>query len=277
MDKYIKYRVNFYLGTLTTTNLDDLVTMNISQLKESSREIPLKKLLEKNNLTNRRFCALLEDNEKIRSPACLVKNRINNDSVILRCINIKRHWYHYYHKPLDIPFNKKKDNVFWRGTTTGQPDRPGNRFKLVKRWFHHPIMNIGFSSICQNKDEYKDYIKDNANIEDFLKYKYILSVEGNDKDSGIQWKLNSNSLVMMAKPRVTSWLMETTLIPNYHYILLKDDFSDLVEKVLMCNANPKKCKEIIKNANHFMKQFSSEYTEQFIENEVIKEYFKRVI
>ena len=32
---------------------------------------------------------------------------------------------------------------------------------------------------------------------EFLKYKYILSVEGNDKDSGINWNLNSNSVVLM--------------------------------------------------------------------------------
>ena len=34
----------------------------------------------------------------------------------------------------------------------------------------------------------------------------------------------------MPRPTITSWLMETTLIPNFHYILLKDDFSDLHSK-----------------------------------------------
>jgi len=110
-----------------------------------------------------------------------------------------------------------------------------------------------------------------------LNYKYLLSVEGNDKDSGLQWKLNSNSLVMMARPICTSWLMESTLIPDYHYILLKDDFSDLVEKIIWCNAHPNECKEIINHANQFMMQFANEKIEQFIENEVIKEYFKRVV
>ena len=32
-------------------------------------------------------------------------------------------------------------------------------------------------------------------LEELLAYKYILSVEGNDKDSGINWKLDSKSLV----------------------------------------------------------------------------------
>jgi len=48
-------------------------------------------------------------------------------------------------------------------------------------------------------------------IEEMLNYKYILSVEENDKDGGIQWKLNSNSLLLMSKSRVISWLTETKL------------------------------------------------------------------
>ena len=59
--------------------------------------------------------------------------------------------------------------------------------------------------------------------------------------------------------------METTLIPNYHYVLLKDDFSDLEEKLLWCETNQSKCKEIIKNANTFMEQ---------LEIDVINRYFK---
>ena len=112
-------------------------------------------------------------------------------------------------------------------------------------------------------------------VEEMLKYKFIISVEGNDKDSGLNWKLNSNSLVLMPKPTISSWLMESELIPNYHYILLKDDFSDLRSKYWWCRKNTEKCKEIIKNANNFMKRFSNNEKEEEIEKKVINEYFKR--
>jgi len=271
-------RVKFYLGNLSFEKIKETDHIH-SQFptNEDNYIKPVHDLMKRNNLSNRHYILYIGDNSKNQSPACLVKNRINNHSVILRCINFDRHWYHYYHKPKDIPFSKKKNTVFWRGNTTGEPWRPGNRFTLVKKWFRHPQMNIGFSEICQDKDGYKPYLKGGAKIEDFLKYKYVLSVEGNDKDSGIQWKLNSNSLVMMARPRCTSWLMETTLIPNYHYVLLKDDFSDLEEKVFLCNQHPKECKQIIRNANLYMKQFSDEKLEQQIEDAVIQEYFKRVV
>ena len=34
----------------------------------------------------------------------------------------------------------------------------------------------------------------------------------------------------MHKPKITSWFMEDKLISNYHYIEIKDDFSDLIDK-----------------------------------------------
>jgi hypothetical protein len=67
--------------------------------------------------------------------------------------------------------------------------------------------------------------------------------------------------------------METTLIPNYHYVLVKDDFSDLEKKLNWCNKNQNKCKEIIKNANTFMSQFSDIDKENNLELNVIKKYF----
>ncbi len=268
-------RVEFYLGKLSFKNVDKLTVLTYQDLKDTIIELPLKKLLKKNNVSHLRFHIYLKDILEVKHSACLVKARLTNHSVLLRCINVDRHWHHYYHKPPDIPFEKKINTVYWRGTTTGTPHKPANRFTLVKKWIHHPNMDIGFSEIVQRYDKYKPFVKGKGEIKDFLKYKYILSVEGNDKDSGLQWKLNSNSLVMMARPRCTSWLMETTLIPNYHYLLLKDDFSDLEEKILLCNRHPNECKKIIRNANEFMAQFANEEVEQRIEDTVIQEYFKR--
>ena len=34
-----------------------------------------------------------------------------------------------------------------------------------------------------------------------------------------------------AKPKFESWFMEATLIPNFHYIEIKDDYSDLNDKL----------------------------------------------
>ena len=80
----------------------------------------------------------------------------------------------------------------------------------------------------------------------------------------------------MTKPTKVSWLMEDKLIPDYHYVLLKDDFSDLLEKYEWCENNPDQCVEIINNANNYMRLFDDNKHEEQLEKQVIDEYFKRV-
>jgi len=111
-------------------------------------------------------------------------------------------------------------------------------------------------------------------MEHMLKYKYISSIQGNDKDTGLNWKLASNSLVLMPKPFCESWLMETQLIPNYHYVLLNDDFSNLMEKYEWCQKHPGECKQIIQNAHKYINMFTDEKYEQRLEMDVIKTYLQ---
>ena len=232
-------RVDFYLGkNLLKGNfqINDQNLVKITDLKKIPRYYykPLKKLLRSTDNIENKFYFNKLDVEEYQGPLYLSKNRSsgNKDSVLLKSLNFKRHWEYYYKKQSDIDFNDKINKIWWRGTTTGTEDRIPNRFDLVKKWFDvNNNIDVGFSSIVQGKHNYEKYIKKSFNIKDILKYKYILSVEGNDKDSGLNWKLNSNSLVLMPKPRITTWLMETTLIPNYHYVLVKDNFSDLEKKV----------------------------------------------
>ncbi len=289
-------RLLFYLGTDKKVPHPDMNKFCIRDLSKGIHEfdnlydVPLFRLLVKTKNFNNRFSFQRGDviTQDQQNNWTLSKNRCdgNTSSVLLRCYNFDRHWGNYYNKPNDIPFEKKKNVVFWRGTSTGSSKhfsaknwdpRPANRFTLVENWFNKTNdIDVGFSFIHRDwlKPEYQKYVKGSCDINHFLKFKYILSIEGNDKDSGLNWKLNSNSLVFMAKPRVTTWLMETTLIPNKHYILLNDDFSDLQEKLEWCNNNQDKCIEIIKNANNFMKQFSDKKMEQILEIKVLNTYFR---
>lgn len=288
-------RLLFYLGTDKEVPHPHMNEFSIKDLTKGIHthdtiyDVPLFNLLLKTKNFNNRFSFQRGDviTQDQQNNWTLSKNRCdgNTSSVLLRSFNFDRHWGNYYNKPKDTPFEKKKNVVFWRGVSTGSSKhfsaknwdpRPANRFTLVENWFNKTNdIDVGFSFIHRDwlKPKYQKYVKASCDINHFLKFKYILSIEGNDKDSGLNWKLNSNSLVFMAKPRVTSWLMETTLIPNKHYILLNDDFSDLQEKLEWCNNNQDKCIEIIKNANEFMKQFSDKKMEENLEIQVLNTYF----
>ena len=290
-------RVEFYLGKnlskssyvsndiksqckVITDTSEDTLSKNIKELYF----IPLKKLLSKTNNIDKPCRFFLGDIRHCETIVTFLKNRFTGcgDGVLLRCLNFERHWRYVYNKLKDIPFEYKENAIFWRGSPTGYPDRKGNRFDLITKWYNkNENINVAFvrvDKVINDMNERNKWIQYDKPIrnpsDDFLKHKYILSLEGNDKDSGLNWKLNSNSLVLMPKPGVISWLMETTLVPNYHYVLIQDDFSDLEEKLIWCNANQDKCKEIIRNANEFMAQFSNAAMEEKLEEAVIHKYFE---
>ena len=306
----VKDRIEFYKGSLLRKNeqftinyekSDEFIEYNNLLIKYYSgcedlcktlnNELlytkPMYALLKKYNIKNKPFLLSVADiwnpkhNTSVKLPA-FTKNRMSDSdddtSVILRSLNFDRHWKLYYYPPPDIPFDMKRDIVYWRGVTTGDTNKPANRFALLYKWFNkRDYIDIGFTEIVQGKGEWLRYMKGKKVWpKQFLKHKYLLSVEGNDKDSGLNWKLNSNSLVLMAKPRSQSWLMESKLIPGFHYILLKDDFSDLDEKVIWCHNNQNACKQIVKNANKYMSQFSNNLVEEMIEKSLITSYFNNL-
>ena len=47
-------------------------------------------------------------------------------------------------------------------------------------------------------------------------------MEGNDVASGLSWALLSNSVVLMLKPTIETWLMQGKLVPWVHFIPIED-------------------------------------------------------
>jgi hypothetical protein len=113
-------------------------------------------------------------------------------------------------------------------------------------------------------------------IAEMLKYKFLLSIEGNDVATNLKWILLSNSVVLMAKPTKCSWFMEDMLVPFTHYVPLNDDYSNIKEMFLWCMNNLEKCKNISQNATDYMKKFLNSENEKYIISEVLKGYFDNV-
>ena len=171
----------------------------------------------------------------------------------------------------DIKWKNKQDTIVWRGSTTGMNpklDRKYTRETFVKDYYND--YNVGFAAIVQSCDHLKQYYRPRIYVKDMLQYKYIVSIDGNDKSSSINWILYSNSIPIMSKPRYHSWLCETYLIPGVHYVEVKEDFSDLKETIEWCKNNDDQCKEIANNGRSFiLENFTDIEKEQYIEKELI--------
>ena len=77
-------------------------------------------------------------------------------------------------------------------------------------------------------------------------------------------------------PRLTceTWFMEGTLRPNYHYIEVKDDFSDLEERLTYYIEHPAEAEAIIRHAHEYVDQFRNKQRERLISLLVLKKYFE---
>lgn len=184
----------------------------------------------------------------------------NQNSVILKLNKIR----HYIFVDDKKAFESKRNILIGRAVVKLPP-----RIRFYEMYFNHPLCDLG--QINKNKNQH--WIKNRLTIDEFLDYKFILCIEGYDVASNLKWVMSSNSLAVMPKPKFETWFMEGTLRPDYHYVLLKDDYSDLEEKLNYYINNPKAALEIIKNANNYANQFKDKKSEDLISLLVLEKYF----
>lgn len=67
--------------------------------------------------------------------------------------------------------------------------------------------------------------------------------------------------------------MEGTLKPDYHYIEVKPDFSDLEEKMDYYTAHSDEAQAIINHAHEYVEQFKDKQREDIISLMVLDKYF----
>ena len=197
-------------------------------------------------------------------------------------------------KKHDIPFHEKNNKLIWRGGFTGfgwgecSSSRPSRKIlceKFSAHWWSD--IDIGPIGILPSTPEqigcipskvwtYNGKIKTHLSISTQLRSKFIISIEGGDVATNLKWILYSNSVPLMTKPTMCSWLMEDKLEPGVHYVLLDDQFDDLEEKYEWCLNNLDKCEEIAKNGKKYIEQFLDEEREAKINNLVLRRYVDNV-
>ena len=200
----------------------------------------------------------------------LVKSRpINNqntNSVILKWNKIRH--FTFISKD-DLAYAKKKDQLVFRAKVhSSQPQR----IKFLEKYYRHPMCNIGK---VNNNNLNKLWMVERMTYKEQLQYKFILCLEGNDVASNLKWVMSSNSIAVMPKPKYETWFMEGLLIEDQHYIIIKDDYSDLETKLKFFLDHPQKAKLIVENANKHVNQFKDQKKEDLLSFMVLNKYFNK--
>ncbi len=184
----------------------------------------------------------------------------NENSVLLNLDKVRH--FNFIHDR--TPFREKKDMLIGRAHVSQE-----HRIRFYQQYFEHPLCDLGQI----NKGINPQWIRPRVPIAGHLDYKFILSLEGNDVASNLKWVMSSNSLAVMPTPRFETWFMEATLIPDYHYVHIKDDYSDLEAKLRYYIDNPEKAESIIRNAHQYVNQFRNRKREELIALLVLDKYF----
>lgn len=185
----------------------------------------------------------------------------NHNAVLLK-LNEIRHFNFLKDK---MSFSNKKNMAVWRGLG----EKPHRKI-VIEQYYNHPMCNIGRTKPIEGSPLEKPFMS----VEEQLNYKFILAIEGNDVASNLKWVMSSNSLAVMSKPKYETWFMEGLLQPGVHYVEVKDDYSDLIEKMEYYIAHPEEAQKIIDNAHRWVDQFRDKKRERLISLLVAKKYFE---
>ena len=219
-----------------------------------------------------RWQYLFGDVRDIPASPTVVKSRSlgdNSNSVLLK-LDANRH-YIYVNDRIDLA--DKKDCAIYRG----QVGTRENRQRFVKMYSGHPRVDAGNTLakgglLATNPDGNATVPR--ISLYDHLHYRYIMCLEGNDVASNLKWVMSSNSLAVMPRPTCETWFMEGRLLPGVHYVEIRDDFADLIEKMDYYSTHLDEARQIVENAHRWVSQFRDNRRERYIQQRVMQKYFE---
>ena len=237
---------------------------------------------------NKTVSVAVGDNRSSFDTPTLVKSRARDSkNCVLFKLNPSRHWAPCsIAKENDIRFRDKLPAVCWRGVTTGlwsddaDVEINSSRFHLMKQWSESSdsILNIGLTQFApsvthklgnKTREMINNFLREKLTIGEQLRYRYILSLEGNDVATNLKWIMCSNSIPVMPMPSVECWAMEFTLEPWINFIPIKHDTSDLLEAVSFAEENIKLTRKIRKNNKLMMKKYFKQSSEDILMAEIL--------
>ena len=167
-----------------------------------------------------------------------------------------------------IPFREKQDKAIFQLDINGKP----HRRRFMEMYFGSACCDAG---IIAPRPEYPpEWEKPRIGLYDHLGYKFIMAIEGNDVATNLKWIMSTNSVAVMPRPTYETWFMEGRLVPNYHYIEIRSDYSDLEERLHYYATHPEEAEAIVAHAHEYVAQFRDRRRERLVSLLVLAKYFR---
>ena len=175
--------------------------------------------------------------------------------------------------PTVIKWEEKKNIAFFRGTATGCGVTPetNQRIKLAKlsyelndkntldaglvSWnYRDKLWNKTMTIINPKKLGFPLVNKVSPQEQQY--YKYLIHIDGHVSAYRLTRELYSGNIILLVKSNNNYRLWITPLLKEWvHYIPVKQDLSDLLDKIKWCKNNDEKCKIISNNSLKLAKTY----------------------
>ncbi len=197
------------------------------------------------------------------TPTLMKARRLDGKAENCALLNLdcRRHFI----RPVDpVPFEEKKPVLFFRGEIDGKP----HRIRFFEMWAGNPLFDLGDTTRKNRSRWFAPMVK----LTDHFDYQFILTLEGNDMASALQWVMASNCVPVMPRPTVEGWLMHSRLVPGVHFIEIKPDFSDVGEKIKHYTDHPDEAAAISRASKEWAAQFLDRRRESIISYLVVERF-----
>ena len=99
-------------------------------------------------------------------------------------------------------------------------------------------------------------------------YKYIIHVDGHVSAFRLSYELSLNSVILIVESKWKTWF-SNLLKPYEHYVPIKEDLSDLIEKIKWCRLHDEECKKIAFNAKKLY--------DTYLQKDGILDYYQKLL
>ena len=144
-------------------------------------------------------------------------------------------------KAAQIPWNMRRKQLFWRGSNKGKM----SEYQFFDWKFSEMPRQRAIRLLRKRKDS--DVKFGFVPWSEFARHRYILSLAGNTYSSLFKHALRSGFCIMRQEERMYEWF-EPFLEEWKHYIPVRWDLSDLLEKLEWAKANDRMAERMSKNA-----------------------------
>lgn len=164
------------------------------------------------------------------------------------------------------PWMQKEEKAFWRGMTSGGHYSlhgwdlmPRSRLVLFSKEYPD-VIDAAFTSPYNLKNNVKQWMEHYGLFQPWqypvenIRYKYLVSIDGNTFASNFWWQLLSNCTVLKSDSLFIEWFYKG-VVAYQHYIPFALDLSDFKEKITWAIVHDQEAKCIAEEGLTFAREY----------------------